>query len=96
MILKLIVEKNKKTEKNRIIVWIQKGAEFEDDVQQFFNFFKTNIKITTKRKKQRYYIITSDNPAIMMSLFSALQEIIPEIYFKTNDPLEFKEQFNLE
>jgi hypothetical protein len=96
MILKLIVKKDGKTKKNLIIVWIQKNAEFEDDVQQLFKFFKDNIKISNKRRKKHYYKVFSENPAIMMSLFSALQEIIPEIYFKTSDPIEFKETFNLE
>ncbi|MHA1293756.1 MAG: hypothetical protein ACTSQJ_13945 [Promethearchaeota archaeon] len=86
MILKLVIKENKKTKKNQIIVWIQKGREFEKDVQQIFNFFKESIMINEKIRKCRYYKVTSKNPAIMLSLFSALQEIIPDIYFITQQP----------
>jgi len=81
MILKLIIKSNKKTGKNQIVVWIQKGREFERDVQQLFKFFKDSIQIKEKFRLSRYYKVTSDNPAIMLSLFSSLQEIIPDIYF---------------
>jgi len=96
MILKLIIKKDRKLKNNRIIVWIQKNREFENDVQQLFNFFKDNLKILNKHRITTYYKVTSDNPAIMMSFFSALQEIIPEIYFKTEKMNEIKETFNLE
>ena len=86
MILKLIIKKDKKTKKNIIIVWIQKGREFEQDIQQIFQFFKDNLEITEKVRFCRYYQVSSQNPAIMLSLFSALQEIIPDIYFNNTDP----------
>ncbi|MHA1148328.1 MAG: hypothetical protein ACTSR8_08785 [Promethearchaeota archaeon] len=94
MILKLIIKKDKKTKKNNIIVWIQKGREFEQDIQQIFQFFKNNLQITEKVRICKYYKVSSSNPAIMLSLFSALQEIIPDIYFNTNpDPMENVEDF---
>ena len=84
MILKLIIKKDKISKKNNIIVWIQKGREFEEDIQQIFQFFKDNLEITEKVRRCRYYKVTSRNPAIMLSLFTALQEIIPDIYFNAN------------
>ena len=85
MILKLIIKNNKKTKKNNIIVWIQKNGDFEEDIQQIFQFFKDNIKITEKLRVNKYYKVSSENPAIMLSLFSAVHEIIPDIYFNTED-----------
>lgn len=81
MILKLIIKKDKLAKKNVIVVWIQKGREFEEDVQQIFQFFKDSLEITEKIRRCKYYKVSSQNPAIMLSLFSALQEIIPDIYF---------------
>ena len=91
MILKLIIKTDKKTGKNKIVVWIQKGREFERDVQQLFEFFKDSVQIQEKFRFSRYYKVTSDNPAIMLSLFSSLQEIIPDIYFQP-DPSESIEE----
>ena len=96
MILKLIIKKDRKLKNNRILVWIQKHKEFEEDVQQLFNFFKDNLKIVSKHRLSNYYKVTSDNPAIMMSFFSALQEILPDIYFKSERLRDMKETFNLE
>ena len=85
MILKLIVKNNNKLKRNKIIVWIQKHKDFDNDISQIFQFFKNNIKISEKRRLCKYYKVSSDNPAIMMSLFSTLHDLIPEIYFKTED-----------
>ena len=85
MILKLVIKRDKETKKNIIVVWIQKGREFEEDVQQIFQFFKDSLNITEKVRRCRYYKVSSQNPAIMLSLFSSLQEIIPDIYFKSNN-----------
>ena len=81
MILKLIIKNSKKKRNSTVTAWIQKDNEFEDDVQQLFQFFKDNIKITEKRRFHRYYKVTSERPAIMMSLFSTAHELIPEVYF---------------
>ena len=96
MILKLIIKHNKKLKKNQIIVWIQKNIEFEDDINQMFQFFKDNIQISEKRRLHTYYKVKSDNPAIMMSLFSAVHDIIPDIYFNDNDLIETAESLDLE
>jgi len=96
MILKLIIKNDKKTKKNAIIVWIEKNGAFEDDIQQIFQFFKDNIKITEKTRITKYYKITSTNPAIMMSLFSAVHDIIPDIYFNTEDSVDIEESVKIE
>lgn len=99
MILKLIIKRNRKTKKNSIIIWIQKDGEFEEDIQSLFHFFKQNVVISEKRKLSKYYIVTSENPAIMMSLFSAIHDIIPDIYFKPEaetGPVEVSGSFALE
>ena len=85
MILKLIVKNNNKLKRNKIIVWIQKHKDFDNDISQIFQFFKNNIKISEKRRLYRYYKVSSDNPAIMISLFSTIHDLIPEIYFKAKE-----------
>ena len=81
MILKLIIRQNKKHKNNQIIAWIQKHKDFDGDIKQIFQFFKENVQISDKRRIHKYYKIKSDNPAIMMSLFSSAHELIPDIYF---------------
>ena len=88
MILRLQIKKDKKSKKNKITVWIQKGREFEDDLQQIFAFFKDKLEISSAIRLFKYYKITSNNPAIMMSLFSAIHDIIPDIYFKPENETE--------
>jgi len=99
MILKLIIKRNKKTKKNSIVIWIQKDGAFEEDIQSLFHFFKQNVVIIERRRLSNYYMVTSDNPAIMLSLFSAIHDIIPDIYFKPDaeaEPVEISGAFTLE
>ncbi len=97
MILKLIIKNNKKNNKNKkITIWIQQHEDFKSDIQQLFQFFKDDIKISKKRRFYNYYKITSDKPAIMMSLFSTAQEIIPEIYFNEENPIDVEDSLNID
>ena len=91
MNLKLKIKYNKKSKKRIIYAWIQKNKQFENDVNQLLRFFKDQIQITLKRRFLPYYKITSENPAIILSLFSTIQNLIPEIYFNTEESFEFKE-----
>lgn len=87
MILKLIIKNKKKNKKHQIIAWIQKNKIFEDNINQIFQFFKDNIKISAKRRFYNYYKVSSDNPAIMMSLFSTVHDLIPDVYFNSEEPI---------
>ena len=91
--MKLILKiKPKNTsKKKRIIAWIQKNPNFNDDMLQFFQLFKDNIKILKLSKILRYYIVTSENPGIILNLFSSIQESIPEVYFDKEDTVEIKD-----
>jgi hypothetical protein len=91
MILKLKIKSNNKADKTQLYVWIEKNKEFEDDAQQLIQFFKDQIQVKTKQGLHTYYKITSDNPAIMLSLLTAVQELIPDIYFSTNQSLDLEE-----
>ena len=91
MNLKLKIRYDKKTKKRTISAWIQKNKDFEHDVNQLLRFFKDQIQFTIKRRFLPYYKINSKNPAIILSLFSAIQDLIPEIYFNTEESFEFKE-----
>ena len=81
MILKLIIKNNKKTGKRTLTAWIQKHKDFDSDIKQIFQFFEENVQISEKRRIHKYYKIKSDNPAIMMSLFSSAHDLIPDVYF---------------
>ncbi len=91
MILRLKIKTNNKSKKKQIFVWIEKNKEFKEDVQQLIQFFKEQIQVKTKIGFHVYYKITSDNPAIMLSLLTTVQELIPDIYFNTNDSVSIKE-----
>ena len=88
MILKLKIKHSKK---KRIFIWIQRHKDFKQDIQQILQFFKDQIIVSKKRRLFPYYQIASDNPAILLSLFSTVQDLIPEIYFKVEDSIEIKE-----
>lgn len=94
MILKLKTKSNRKINQNQIFVWIQRHKDFKKDIQQILQFFKDQIVVSKKRKLLPYYRITSDNPAILLSLFSTIQDLIPEIYFKVDNSIEIEESVN--
>lgn len=94
MIFKLKIRKNKKG--NCITAWIQKHKEIEEDLKEIFEFFKASIKISKKRRFHTFYRINSENPAIILSLFNTIHEIIPDIYFKNELATENEEILNLE
>ncbi|MFW9878613.1 MAG: hypothetical protein ACFFG0_36500 [Candidatus Thorarchaeota archaeon] len=91
MKLKLKVKKNKR---KRLVAWIQKNKDFEDSVQQLFRFFKNKISISKWSRIMKYYIISSENPGIILSFFSTIQELIPDVYFASDDSLELEELVN--
>jgi len=78
MILKLKIKSNNKTKSKQIFVWIEKNKAFKEDVQKRIG-------------RHVYYKITSDNPAIMLSLLTTVQELIPEIYFNSNQSVDVEE-----
>ena len=84
MILKLKINRRKK----RITIWIQKNKDFINDIKQIFQFFKENVKISEKRRYYKYYKVSSDNPVIMMSLFSTAHDLVHEIYFNSETSFE--------
>ena len=87
MIIKLKIKTIKKSKENKIILWVQKHKDFVNEMHQIFQFFKDQITFTIKSRFFQYYKITSENPAIMLSLLSTIQELIPEIYFTSNETI---------
>ena len=97
MILKVKVHNNKIKKNNKgITVWIQINKELNEDLKQLFQFFKENIQVTKQIRLHKYYKITSENPAILLSLVSTINELIPEIYFISENPIEKTEMLNIE
>ena len=97
MILKLKIQNKRLDKKNkRISVWIQKKKEMKDDMNQLFEFFKQNIQISERIRLHKYYRITSQSPAIIFSLVSTMNELIPEIFFKSEAPIEEEVLVNVE
>ena len=97
MILKVKIQNNIiKNKHKRITVWIQKKKELEEDLKELFQFFKENIQVSKQIRLHKYYKVTSENPAILLSLVSTINELIPEIYFSSENPIEKTEMLNLE
>lgn len=88
MILKLKIKKNKK---KRIVAYIQKDKDFNDSIHQIFRFFENKISISKLSRFTRYYIVSSENPAMILSLFSTVQDLIPDIYFNIEESLEIED-----
>ena len=83
--------KIKPNRKKKIIVWIKKNKHFNDNTQQLFKFFKDDINISKWSRVIKYYIVSSENPGVILSLFSTIQELIPEIYFNSQDSKDVEE-----
>ena len=97
MILKVKIQNNKIKKKNkRITVWIQKKIEFGEDLKQLFQFFEENIQVSKQIRLHKYYKVTSETPAILLSIVSTINELIPEIYFSSENPIEKTEMLNIE
>ncbi len=88
MKLKLKVKNNKK---RKIVAFIQKDKDFDESIHQLFRFFRNKLRISKLSRFRRYYIVSSENPATILSLFSAVQDLIPDIYFDTEEPLEIED-----
>ena len=91
MKLKLKVKTNKK---RKIVAYIQKDKDFDESIHQLFRFFENKIRISKLSKLTRYYIVSSENPAVILSLFSAAQDLIPDIYFSTEESIEIEDLSN--
>lgn len=91
MILKLKIKQAKNSERKKMFLWIQRHNDIKQDIQQILQFFKDQIFVSKKRKILPYYRITSNNPAILLSLFSAVQDLIPETYFQIEDSIKIEE-----
>ncbi len=91
MIIKTKVKSNRKDNSKFIIAWIQKHKDFDNDIQTILNFFKDQITYELISKINVYYKITSKNPAIMLSLISAIQDLIAENYFSTEESIQLQE-----
>lgn len=91
MIVKTKVKTDKKHNKKVIIVWIQKHKDFDADIQEILKFFKDQITYSIKSRIYDYYRITSNNPAIMLSLISSVYELIAEGYFNTEESIEIQD-----
>ncbi|MFX0007820.1 MAG: hypothetical protein ACFFA7_07240 [Promethearchaeota archaeon] len=95
MIIKTKVKFNRRNNTKYIIVWIQKHKDFDRDVQGILNFFKKQITYTLISRFHQYYKITSNNPAIMLSLISSIQDLIAENYLGAEESIEVQESANL-
>jgi hypothetical protein len=95
MIVKIKVHNNRKTNVNYIEVWVQRKKELDQDLVQIFQFFEDQITYKSIRRFHPYFRITSDNPAMLLSLISSLQELITEIFFNDDKTIKLKEEIPL-
>ena len=92
--MKLKLKINPKHNKKKMVVWIQKNKDLDDNVVQIFRFFKDDIKFSKLSRILRYHIVSSENPGIILSLFSAVQDLIPETFFFSQDSNDLQELVN--
>lgn len=95
MIVKLRIKRDKKSKKNKIFVWIQKRADVVSDIQQALSFYEKDLTVKTARRYYKYLKISSDKPAIMISLITTINELIPDIYFNSEDLSSVEEEINI-
>ena len=91
MIIKLKIRKNKKRKTNEIYAWVQMHEDFIGDIEQMFQFFQDQLNYKKIWRFHKYYMITSENPAIMISFISTIQDLIPEIYFNSEESIDLEE-----
>ncbi len=94
MIIKTKFKFNRRNNTKFMIVWIQKHKDFDDDIQDILKFFKDQITYTLIQKIHQHYKITSDNPAIILSLISSIQDLIAESYLNMEESIELQESGN--
>ena len=95
MMIKIHIKRDKKSKKSKMFIWILKQADFESDIQQAILFYKNELSVKTARRYHKYHKISSDKPAIMISLLTTINELIPEIYFKSEELSSVEEEINL-
>ena len=88
MILRLKVRAANKSKKKQIFAWIQNHKDFREEIEQLIKFFNDQITLKKRIRFHKYYKVTSENPAIMLSLLSTIQDLIPEIYFKSEEVMD--------
>ncbi|HDZ17185.1 hypothetical protein LCGC14_0590870 [marine sediment metagenome] len=95
MFLKLKIKSRSNSNYKQLFVWIQNYDEFRNEIKQVLEFFKDQIILKKKYRFHKYYRVTSENPAIMLSLLSTIQDLIPEIYFNANNDIDIDAIENL-
>ncbi len=91
MNIKLKIKQNKKRNRNEIYAWVQRHEDFRGDIEQIFQFFQDQLTYKKIWRFHKYYKITSENPAIMISFISTIQDLIPEIYFNSEESIDIEE-----
>jgi hypothetical protein len=92
MLVKVKIKQRKKSAGNSIELWIQRKKELDEEIVQLFQFFQNQLIYKNIRLIHPYYKITSKNPAMILSLISSIQELIPEIYFSDDNNVELNKE----
>ena len=95
MILKIKIKQKKKANINSMEVWIQRNKELDQDLAQIFQFFENQLIYKEIRRILPYFKITSENPAMLFSLITTLQELIAEIFFNNDNKVKLNEELPL-
>ena len=95
MILRLKIKSVKNANNKQIFAWIQDHKDFREEVKQLLKFFKDQITVKKRIRFHRYFRVTSENPALMLSFLSAIQDTIPEIYFNHSEEVDLEDFQNV-
>ena len=95
MIVKIQIKRDKNSKKSKMFIWIRKQGDVESDIQQAILFYTNDLSVKTARRYHKYHKITSDKPAILISLLTMINELIPEIYFNSEELSSLEEEINI-
>lgn len=71
--LNLKIKPNKSSKRKRIIAWIVKKSDLDENFQQFIQVFEESIKVAKINKFLKFNIVKSTNFAIILNIFSLIQ-----------------------
>lgn len=78
---RIMIVKLKVTSSKKLIVWIHHSEKMTKELPQLFKFFGDRISVKKRLRVHKSYKITSENPALMLSLHSTILDLIYEVYY---------------
>ncbi|MHA1196913.1 MAG: hypothetical protein ACTSUX_13645 [Promethearchaeota archaeon] len=88
--MRIRIKIKKKLKEKKITIFVQRKTIIEAELLELLNFFNDNITLKKIRLIFPYYKITSHEIPIMLSLISALGELIPDAFLDDPPDIEVR------